>query len=98
MANEIARTIAEQIGNLAFSMMGTPRKSLLAHDNGLQFDIKGTTKCNRIIVRLDPSDTYTVEFWKGRGLNMRKVSESSDVYVDSLKTTIEMNTGLYLKF
>jgi hypothetical protein len=92
-SNMVSQNIAEQIGSAAFFMLGA-RGSLLGSDNSLQFDVKGSRACSRIIVTLDTSDTYTVQFWKGKGLNIRKVGEQSFVYADSLKTTIEGFTGL----
>ena len=89
----VAQIIQAQIGGAAFFMLGS-RGSLMASDDSLTFDVKGTRVCSRIVVRLDPNDTYTVQFWKGRGLNIRKAGEASHVYADSLKPTIEGFTGL----
>jgi hypothetical protein len=92
---KIATVIRSQIGNRAFAMMGA--KNLFANGPGLQFDV-GTNakKISRIIVTLDPSDTYTVKAYKGRGINTKLASEISGVYADSLNTVIESLTGLYL--
>jgi hypothetical protein len=91
----VANTIREQLGRRAFAMMGA--KNLFAKGPGLQFDV-GTNakKISRIIITLDPSDTYTVKAYKGRGINTKLVSTTSDVYADSLHTVIESLTGLYL--
>lgn len=104
-AIEIAGTIARQIGGGAFVMMGTPKGSKLAHNDGsLQFDIRGAKRgINRIIVRLTPADLYDIEFWKIPGMRGMlagrepvKVSVSSGVYCDQLRPAIESETGLYL--
>lgn len=94
----VAQTIAEQIGNRAFVMMGA--KNILGGDDHLQFKIgqngKGVT---HVTVTLASDDTYTVKFTRvGRAPSYKitDLAEVSGVYVDSLKKTIEANTGLYL--
>ena len=90
----VAQTIADQIGRVAFVMMGA--KNLLGSEDHLQFQIRGSKKVNRIVVKLEPSDTYTVKFYTGSALKIRQVAEVSDVYADSLRRVIESETGLYL--
>lgn len=85
----VAKTIAAQIGNMAFRMLGA--KDLLSTENSLQFAIRGSRTANMIRVQLDPSDTYTVEFYKG----VRKVKSVSGVYCDSLREVLQAHTGLY---
>ena len=67
--------------------------------NGVQFSIMRGAKdgINKIVIKLDPSDTYTVEFWKiGRApaFKCTLVSEHYDIYVDSLHDLIQRQTGL----
>lgn len=88
----IGQTIANQIGNRAFVMMGA--RSLVTLEDGLQFKIgRNPKKITTIVVRLDPNDTYTVEFWRG----MRLAKDIDFVYADDLEHVIEDNTGLYLR-
>jgi len=91
---EIAKEIVRQIGNMALSMLGA--KNLLAGERSLQFDVRGSKKANRISVTLAWDDTYTVAFFKGRGLSLKKVAESEGVYVDNLRGVIAQGTGLYV--
>ena len=92
--NEIGQTIAAQIGNAAFCMIGA--RDILATAEGLQFKVgSNPRRISAIQVELDPSDTYTLRFWKGRGVNMVEVSAVSFVYADSLRATITAETGLY---
>lgn len=103
MANEIANTIKDQIGCKALFLLGASQ--IVARENGLQFAIRGSRKVNKVVVVLDPSDTYTVEFWKMTKMTFTKkgelkggpvlVSSHENVYVDSLHTLIESETGLY---
>lgn len=91
---EVANTIKDQLGGRALYMMGA--YYLAGNSDSLQFSIKGSRVCNKIVIKLDPSDTYTVQFWKIRGVNCRLVSERSNVYADMLHRIIEKETGLYL--
>lgn len=93
-ALEVANTIKDQIGGRALYMMGA---SLLAGDrDSLRFSIKGSRACNKVMIKLDPSDTYTVSFWKIRGTDCRLVSERGGIYADMLHGVIETETGLAL--
>jgi hypothetical protein len=90
---QVAETIKDQIGRQALFMLGAHQ--LVGDADLLQFGIKGCPKINKIVVRLEPSDTYTVQFWKvGRGAFVQ-VAEVDNVYADSLRATIEKHTGLY---
>jgi len=90
----VANTIRDQVGRMALMMMGA---SMLSGDHrSLQFRIKGSPKVNSIRIVLDPSDTYTVQFWRLRGINAKLVSEFNDIYAENLRGLIEKETGLYL--
>ena len=95
----VAQTILSQLGGTGLLAMMCGCKNFLADENSVQFKVgsnaKKVTAC-RIV--LDASDTYTVEFYAGRGLNIRKVSECSDVYADMLRGMFESKTGMYLSF
>lgn len=91
----VAEAIRLQIGHKAFMMMGA--KNFFATGPGLQFDVgKNCMHITRIIVTLDPSDTYTVKFYKGKGLTLKEIKSVSDVYVESLRMVLSNTTGLYL--
>lgn len=98
MANEVAKIIVEQLGNLTLSMIGAHQ--LVALPDGLQFGIKGSRKVSKIVIKLDAgTDTYTVAFYKGRGLSLQPVGESLEgVYVDALHRVIASATGLSTRF
>lgn len=90
----VANTIAQQIGHRAFLMMGTRNK--LGDANSLVFDVRGSGDVNKVRVSLEPSDTYTVTFYKVRGLHVQTVAAMECVYADGLNQVIESNTGLCL--
>lgn len=90
--NNAATNLIEQIGSGAFAMLGA--KDLVDTGNGLMFAIRGSKKCNKIVIELTHGDEYRVQFWKIRGLKMSMVSDVRDVQVSQLRRVIEENTGL----
>lgn len=95
----VAQTIANQLGG-ALQMIGA--RNLMALEDGLQFSIMNGAHngINKIVIKLDPSDTYRVEFWKiGRAPKFlcTKISEHEDIYVDALHDLIERQTGLSVR-
>jgi hypothetical protein len=101
-AATVADTILSQLGGAGRlrAMVGAKDFFATCSGAGLQFSFtaKARKNINRVIVKLDPTDTYTVELWSIRrgGLAITKVYESSDVYAESLRGIIERETGLYL--
>ena len=101
----IAQTIAAQLGRETFACLGA--RNLLDLGDGLQFDIQGCPKINRILIVLHPSDTYIVTFGKltqqrkeNLGISYTEavwetVSRHTDIYFDMLHDLIEEETGLY---
>ena len=99
MSNKhIAKTIASQIGNRAFAMMGA--SNLATWGDGLNFKIgRNPSGVTHINISLSPSDTYTVDFLRCnlRAKNIRKVLGTfDDVYAEDLHRLIESETGLAL--
>lgn len=96
--NNVAQTIANQIGNRAFFMLGA--KDLVAMEKGLQFKIgRNSSGGNKIRVVLDEGlDLYNVELWHVRGTNIFQVGESvCGVHVEQLHTILESLTGMYTR-
>lgn len=92
----IAKTIALQIGNGTFFMLGS-RGSLAECDSGrgLMFAIKGSpNKINRIQIVLDPDDTYTMRFCWTRSTTWTVRKEVTGVYAEDMHDIIERETGL----
>ena len=89
-----AKIIAEQIGKQALFMLGA--KDLVGDRKSLAFRIRGCRRINKIRITLDPSDTYTVEFFKiiRRGFTCERVKWIDGVYNDMLCEVIENATGL----
>ncbi len=81
MSLEVAKEIKRQlqIGIL----MSCGARNFVGTQDGLIFNV-GPGNKNKIVIRLDPSDTYTVAYHYG----FTKVEEVDDVYVDSLNTVV----------
>jgi hypothetical protein len=93
----VANTILEQLGGAQFVAL-TGASKFCAGDQFLQFSLpkgcnQGINKCR---IMLDPSDTYTVEFFRITGASFERKLEFSDVYCDTLKDLFERATGLYV--
>jgi hypothetical protein len=56
----------------------------------LQFKVSGMKFKGLVKIKLEWNDTYTVEFWKGRGTKIRMVDSSSEVYFFELTPTIDL--------
>ena len=89
----VANTIKDQIGRQALLMLGAT--CFVGDAKSLRFRIKGSKVGQLIIITLDPSDTYTVEVVKIRGLDYKVAASREGVYFDGLNQTIEALTGLY---
>ena len=105
MSSLFADIVLEQLGGRSTldTMLGI--KSLTASEATktltIKFKAKGREGINTIVIRLDPSDTYTVEFWdikvSPKNLRVLKVDTVSDVYADVLVDVCESRTGLALR-
>lgn len=96
--NEIAQTIIDQLGgSKMFRMIGVKRVGVGLDSVTLHFVAKALEGINTISVVLDPTDTYTVRFYRStiKGSNLKY--EVNDIYCDQLIDLIENKTGLALR-
>ena len=96
MSTTIAQNILAQLGGNRFIAM-TGAKNLCAGSNSLQFHIgRGAiNKANVVRVTLETSDTYIVEFFSVRGVNVRTCGEADRmIYGDRLAALFTERTGL----
>lgn len=93
---QIAETILDQMGGKGRLVAMLGAHGFVAQDSGVSFRIKARGKGNLLNVTLDPSDTYSVELFKVRGVSFKAVDSASGVYADSLVTVAEKMLGLYL--
>lgn len=98
---EIANTILDQIGGAGRVKAFIGVKQYVAIENGLQvnFKAKAANSANIFQVILDPSDTYTLKFFRARGIDCKPIGRDiSGIYCDQLKGIIEEKLGLRLTF
>jgi hypothetical protein len=96
--NQIAETILEQLGGQKmFRMIGVKRIGIGTHSVVLHFTARALEGINKINVTLDPSDTYTVQFFRSTVKGDDLKYEINDIYNDQLIPLIENKTGLALK-
>lgn len=94
---QIANTIIQQLGGGRFAAM-TGAKHMLAIDRGVRFKIgRNHRSINLVEITLDPSDTYTVKFCRTRKLEVKVVSEFSDIYFDGLEDIFTRETGMHTR-
>ncbi len=94
---EIAQTIQRQLGGRQFAFM-TGAKQFTGGENWLSFRLPGgnftRNGINYVKITLAPSDTYTVEFKRIRGMKVMDVSTHEDIYNDMLMDCFRRETGL----
>jgi len=94
----VANTIFAQLGGPRFSAM-TGCRDLVGAADSLTFKIgRAKDGINAVRITLDPTDTYTMTFFKiarGRGYKVTTVAEVSMVYSAQLRSIFTNHTGLY---
>ena len=91
---QVAQTIADQIGNSAFMMIGA--KNLAGSENSLHFKVGRNSKgVTHVKIELTPADLYKMTFMSIRGMNVKVKAEHDGVYADMLNRLIESETGMY---
>lgn len=96
--SQVAKTILEQLGGNKFRVM-TGAKNFVGAPDSLRFSLPGgggfcLDGINKVVITLDPSDTYTVQFYRLRGAKATLIKEVKDVYCDYLVACFERATGL----
>jgi hypothetical protein len=96
--NQIAETIVEQCGGTGMiRMIGV---SAIIHGKNsakVRFKCRALYGINCFEVILDPSDSYTVKFYKSTVKGDSLKYEINDIYCDQLIELIESKTGLKLR-
>lgn len=98
MANEIAKTILEQLGGNRFVVM-TGSKNFLGRPDGLSFKVGSNAKrVTHVRATLTPLDLYDVEFLNIRGTKISNFTPAIGVYADQLCKIFTDATGLRTSF
>lgn len=93
--NTTALTIAQQLGGNKFTAMTGAQ--LVTFDSGLHIQLPRCAKgINSVVIRLDKSDTYTVQFNKRSRdrITITQVASMHNVYAEQLRRVFTLHTGL----
>lgn len=103
----VSQEILKQLGGNKFIVM-TGVSNLVYDDYSLMMTLpKNKSKANRLKIKLEPTDTYTMTFFKYTGPRKKKNSfeytepkseeivKYEDVYCDSLQELFTEVTGMY---
>lgn len=94
---KIAKTILSQLGGNKFIAM-TGTNNFGAGENYLQMHLRrNAAKAKYLKITLDPSDTYSMEFFSVNNKTGAKTTKESfsGVYCDQLQARFTEATGLY---
>ena len=92
----IGQTILDQLGGGRFVMM-TGAKQLVGIESGLMFKLPARfalNGINKLRIVLDPSDTYSIEAFRMRGVDYTRVAIVDGIYAEDLQRTFTQITGL----
>lgn len=91
----VAQTILNQLGGRHFALM-TGAKNFVGGKDHLTFRIGRNPKgVNLVKITLTPSDMYTVEFMKARGVDLKVTGKAEEVFAEDLHDVFFDGTGLY---
>ena len=94
----IASITLQQLGGNRFAAM-TGAKNFSGHDNTLEFKLPrgfAKNKANHVAITLDPSDTYTMSFYRYTPrAGYVELSIIDGLYFDQLCDVFTAETGLY---
>lgn len=96
--NSVARIILQQLGGQRFAVM-TGATDFVSSDGALKFRLPSNLtkeRATHMVVRLAPSDTYTLELlrWNGQKLEFKMIKSVSDVHAENLREVFTDLTGL----
>ena len=92
----VAEIILAQLGGNTFLAM-TGAKHLTQLEDSLMFRLPtlfSKDGINHVIIRLDPSDTYSLTFGRIRNFEYTAVSKVEGIYEDVLRDVFTRHTGL----
>lgn len=99
-SQEIATTIANQLGGIRRLSLMVGAKNFVALEAGLTFKLGKGAKdgITHLTVTLDADDTYTVRFQRVWGHRVTEKGTTDGAYCDQLVSLFESTTGFYLSF
>lgn len=93
----IGATILKQLGSNKFITMTGAKNFRVDEHGSLTFNIGSGAKkgINTVRIILTPRDTYDVEFYKIRGVNVKLITTITNVYASELRSVFTNTTGFY---
>lgn len=93
-----AHEILQQLGGHKFICMTGAQ--YITYDSqattpNLSFKIRDSRTVTHVTIKLDATDTYTIEFMKARGPKIKTVATKTGIYDTMLRDTFEEVTGLH---
>jgi hypothetical protein len=93
----VGKTILKQLGGQAKLNVFLGLKSVTLGRDGVSMRFTNPRGPNLVDIRLTPSDTYLVKFYRFSGGNAKLKSEHDDVYAEDLVRLFETQTGLAIR-
>jgi hypothetical protein len=107
--NQVDATVGKAINEQTLATLGGANKVCLMlgskfpvcfdnanHSVRVSIGAKNRIGATIMIVTLEEDDTYTVTFWKVRGIKTIEISNTSMIFNDQLVGFIERTLGLYI--
>ena len=92
---QTAETILAQLGGSRFMAM-TGAKNIAGDDTMIQFKVgRNNSGITNVRIVLNASDTYTVTYYRIRGISITEVGTDDCVFAEDLRRVFEGRTGLY---
>lgn len=98
MSKDIAVEILNQLGGNKFIAMTGAKNFVWLEKGGLIFKLPSNfarNGINLVRIKLEPSDTYNIEFLKSRGASLKIIGSFEMIYCDQLQEIFTETTGLY---
>ncbi|EJX3082898.1 hypothetical protein OD099_004699 [Salmonella enterica] len=98
MSKEIAVEILNQLGGNKFIAMTGAKNFVWLEKGGLIFKLPSNFSrngINLVRIKLEPSDTYNIEFLKSRGASLKSIASFEMIYCDQFQEIFIETTGLY---
>lgn len=102
-AKEIAGTIRQQLGPMAYQLLGVKSHSFGTDEGKANLSLvigKNPKKVTHVKISYNVGqDLYEVKTYCIRGTKTwKELDEKKEIYVENLQDTIEAMTGLYVRF
>ncbi|EDJ1003505.1 hypothetical protein GE856_23330 [Salmonella enterica] len=98
MSKEIAVETLNQLGRNKFIAMTGAKNFVWLEKGSLIFKLPSNfarNGINLVRIKLEPSDTYNIDFLKSRGASLKSIASFEMIYCDQLQEIFTVTTGCY---